>query len=88
MSNPDLVITPTQYKIEVLGTVYEVTKPSYKMSKELNKEANEAGEAEALDVTIKYLIKLGLPESLFESDDISVADILEISRLVFGVKKK
>lgn len=87
MSNADLVITKRpQLKIEILGQIYEVTKPSYKQSKELDKDVTEAGDKGALDVTIKHLIKCGIAETAFE--ELSVDDILEVSRLVFGVKKK
>ena len=87
MSNADLVIGKRKVlKIEIMGEVHEVTRPTYGMSKQLNKEATEAGDAEAIDVTIKYLTQLGLPEECFK--ELETEDIVEISQLVFGPKKK
>ena len=86
-SNPDLVITGrAQYAIEILGETYKVTKPSYRDSRALDKEANSAEDKDAVDIIIKHLIGLGIPDEVLSQLDID--NILDLSALIFGPKKK
>jgi hypothetical protein len=85
-SAPDYRVTNKAYEIEVGGDVYKVRKPKFKEHREMLKKVKDAEAEDAADVTLENLKALGMPDDLESLLDID--DILEISTIVMGGKKK
>ena len=80
-------ITRTVIEVEIYGEAVKLKRPNYKETQDYRENLKKLAEHEDAGPVMKsFLVKMGLPEGLFE--ELEMTHISDILDLISGSKKK
>lgn len=76
----------SKLKVSIYGSEYELSKPTYGQTIQLQKELDEGGESKSMHLMRSFVIGLGLPEAVIDS--LELDHFLALVEHISGNKKK
>jgi hypothetical protein len=76
----------TKIELDVYGTVYNLSRPSFKQALDLKEKNKDKSEEEANEIMLEFLESLGLPKNV--TMDMEVDHVTQILDVLMPSKKK
>lgn len=76
----------TKLKLSIYGVEYEISKPTYGQTAELQDKLKNEGEKSSMLIMKQFVVDLGLPEK--SVDDLELDHFLALVEHISGTKKK